>query len=70
MYSRQAQRELRYEAGYGHLNYNHLERCPDCKKVYAGAHQCKIACLYCHDLHSKKDLIENMCPVMYPLAKM
>jgi hypothetical protein len=51
------------------MRLNLSEICPECKKNYVGVHSCKVPCLYCHNFHSKKDLIENMCPIMYPLAK-
>jgi hypothetical protein len=28
-----------------------------------------VLCQYCHDFHLRKDLINNLCPVVYPLAK-
>lgn len=69
MYSQQIHREIGFAQERTHMGGNRLERCFECKKIYVGVHTCKLACLYCHDFHSKKDLIENMCPVMYPLAK-
>jgi len=42
------------------------EICPNCRKVHYGQHRCRILCPYCHDLHLRSELIDNLCPVMYP----
>lgn len=48
---------------------NYSEQCISCKSFYQGHHICKILCGYCHDFHLKNELIDNLCPVMYPFAK-
>ena len=50
-------------------DYPRPEFCHDCKEVHLGPNKCRILCQYCHDFHLRKDLIGNICPLMYPLAK-